>query len=347
DHLEQLDLQCQRQITDLVQKHRALVGQLQQTALALAAGAGEGARDVTEQLGLDQVRRQRAAVERQERLRRTRAALVDVLGDQRLANTGFALQKHLHVTAGDLPRLGENASGRRQAGHGRGMQQVVALTGVQLRRAVAQLFQLLQLVAFVLDAQQLGHVPDGADHVTHLAVLGEDRRAADQQALALTDALHQRQRLAFLEHSQRYRLRDDALLHQFLHVPANHVLAAQPGQPLVGAVDLEGETVGIGDVEAIVQRIDQLAKFGIVEIHQAALLQRRNRTFYARKRRRPRRFPDGAFCPDATQLIPESRCAASRYARAAIPESAATGWRSRSAGSLRRRWSATGSRGYR
>src|SRR5690606_7730591 len=29
DHLEQLDLQCQRQITDLVQKHRALVGQLQ------------------------------------------------------------------------------------------------------------------------------------------------------------------------------------------------------------------------------------------------------------------------------------------------------------------------------
>ena len=47
------------------------------------------------------------------------------------------------------------------------------------------------------------------------------------------------------------------------------------------------------------------------------------------------------------RFIPAPKFAASRYAHAATPGSAAAGWRSRSAAWRRQRWSATGSRGYR
>ena len=137
DHLEQLDLQRQRQITDLIEKNRALVRQLQQTALALTAGAGERARHIAEQLGLDQVLRQRTAVQRQKRLRRARAALVDVLSDQGLADAGFPLQQHLHVAGRDLPCLHEDSPRSGLVGDRGGIEQIVTLPGMQLGRAAA------------------------------------------------------------------------------------------------------------------------------------------------------------------------------------------------------------------
>jgi hypothetical protein len=54
-------------ITDLVEEHGAALGDFEQPFL-VGVGAGEGATHVPEQLGLEQIFRHRAAVERHHRL---------------------------------------------------------------------------------------------------------------------------------------------------------------------------------------------------------------------------------------------------------------------------------------
>jgi len=66
-HAQQLDLQVQRHLGDFVQEQRAARGAFEE-ALVLAVGAGEAALLVAEDLALDQVRRDRAAVHAEERL---------------------------------------------------------------------------------------------------------------------------------------------------------------------------------------------------------------------------------------------------------------------------------------
>ena len=61
-HAQQLGLHVGRQIADFVEKERAAVGQLE-TALAHRDRAREGAALVAEELGLDQRRRERRAVD--------------------------------------------------------------------------------------------------------------------------------------------------------------------------------------------------------------------------------------------------------------------------------------------
>ena len=53
-HPQQLDLQLQRQVTNFIQKNRAIVGQLE-AALAVCGSAGESPFAVPEQLALDEV----------------------------------------------------------------------------------------------------------------------------------------------------------------------------------------------------------------------------------------------------------------------------------------------------
>src|SRR5690606_42005810 len=67
---QQVRLQLQRQIADFIQKQRSPVGRLDASDLALV-GAGERALLMAEQLGLDQVLGNRAAVEGNEGLLRT------------------------------------------------------------------------------------------------------------------------------------------------------------------------------------------------------------------------------------------------------------------------------------
>ena len=66
EHAQQLGLQLQRQVADLVEEDGAVVGELE-AALAGGDGAGEGAPFVAEQLALDQRRRQRRAVDADQR----------------------------------------------------------------------------------------------------------------------------------------------------------------------------------------------------------------------------------------------------------------------------------------
>ena len=82
-----------RQGPEFVEEQGAAVGFLE-AAVAGLGGAGEAARFVAEQLGLDQVFRQRRAVHDDQRPRPARRQMVEALGDQLLA--GAALADHQH-----------------------------------------------------------------------------------------------------------------------------------------------------------------------------------------------------------------------------------------------------------
>jgi hypothetical protein len=71
-----------------------------------AAGAGEAALAVTEELALHQLGRDRAAVDRHEGPGRARAQAVDVARDDLLAGARFAVDEHRRLVARELFGLG-------------------------------------------------------------------------------------------------------------------------------------------------------------------------------------------------------------------------------------------------
>src|SRR3546814_7945508 len=86
---QQLGLQCQREVTDLVEEQRAAVGLVDPAQRALRR-AGEGAAVVSEQLAFHQVGGQRRAVDGDEGLLRAPAPGVDGTRQFALAGTRFA-----------------------------------------------------------------------------------------------------------------------------------------------------------------------------------------------------------------------------------------------------------------
>jgi hypothetical protein len=100
--LQQLDLGGRVGLADLVEEQRAAFCGLHQAGLALA-GIGEGALLVAEQLGLDQLRRQRAAVQLDEGHAHGAGPEVQRAGDQFLAGAGLAVDQHRRrVGVGEL-----------------------------------------------------------------------------------------------------------------------------------------------------------------------------------------------------------------------------------------------------
>src|SRR5262245_24119629 len=90
-HAQQLGLERQRQLADLVEEHGAALGAAQHTGLGLAR-TGERAAHVAEELALDEVARERAAVHRQEWPAAPREAM-DLTGDALLAGARLAAQE--------------------------------------------------------------------------------------------------------------------------------------------------------------------------------------------------------------------------------------------------------------
>ena len=101
DRAQQLRLHRQRQVADLVEEQRAAVGGLEE-ALAVVVRAGERALAVAEELGLEQVLGDRAAVDRHERHRAAHADFVDRAGDELLAGARLAGDEHRRHAASDL-----------------------------------------------------------------------------------------------------------------------------------------------------------------------------------------------------------------------------------------------------
>src|SRR5262245_52244252 len=90
---QQFDLQGRARLADLVQKDRPAFGLLEQ-AFLICDRAGEAPSRVAEELGFEQRFGQRAAIDRDEGLRRARAVAVYGAGDQFLARTRFADDQH-------------------------------------------------------------------------------------------------------------------------------------------------------------------------------------------------------------------------------------------------------------
>ena len=86
---QQLDLHALVKLADLVEEERAAIGDLEEP-LAVHIGTGEGPLAMAEELALDQVLGQRAAVDRDERAAGAIALLVEAARDQFLAGPGLA-----------------------------------------------------------------------------------------------------------------------------------------------------------------------------------------------------------------------------------------------------------------
>ena len=95
-HAQQLGLQERRHLADLVEHQRAAARQLEQADLVLQR-AGERALLVAEELRLDQVLRNRRAVDLDERALGAQAAQVQRVGDQFLAGAVLALDQDVGV----------------------------------------------------------------------------------------------------------------------------------------------------------------------------------------------------------------------------------------------------------
>ena len=111
ERAKELRLELERELADLVEEHGAAVGRLERSG-AIAVGAGEGAAHVTEELALDEVRADRAAVDDDERLLRARAALHDLGRDELLARAALALDEDVDVALRDLVEQREHPSHR-------------------------------------------------------------------------------------------------------------------------------------------------------------------------------------------------------------------------------------------
>ena len=95
---QQRRLQVQGQLAYLVEQQGAAIGTGDQADAAVAARTGEGAADMAEQFGLEQLIRQGAAVHCHEGPAPA-TGLVGVAGQQFLAGAGLALDQHRHAHA--------------------------------------------------------------------------------------------------------------------------------------------------------------------------------------------------------------------------------------------------------
>ena len=114
DGLEELGLQAERHETDLVEKHGAAVGGLEQAGLGLAR-IREGATLVAEQLGFEERLRDGGAVDVHEGAGRARPDTVDGPSDQPLAGPRLALDqdgKESRQAAGPLKERADVVSER-------------------------------------------------------------------------------------------------------------------------------------------------------------------------------------------------------------------------------------------
>ena len=111
---QQLHLQGGRELGDLVQEDRSFIGAAEQTQ-GIGHRAREGAAHVAEELGLQQVLRDRAAVDRDERPLGPRRQAMDGGGHQLLAGPALALDQHRRVRhrhlADDVLHLGHDLRG--------------------------------------------------------------------------------------------------------------------------------------------------------------------------------------------------------------------------------------------
>ena len=117
DRAQQARLQAEWHGADLVQEQRAAF-RVAEHAGVVARRAGECARSVPKELALDDLGRQRGAIQRHERLIATIAQRVDGAREDLLAGAGFAGDEHRRLMIRELPHaIGDRAHHRARADH--------------------------------------------------------------------------------------------------------------------------------------------------------------------------------------------------------------------------------------
>src|SRR5262245_463669 len=106
-HAQEPPLYLQRNLSYLIQKDRAAVGQLESPRLGRLR-AGDSALFVAEQLALDQRGRKRRAVDYNEGASVAQAALVNGVGEQLLPSPRLSLQQNGRIGRGDVQRVFEH-----------------------------------------------------------------------------------------------------------------------------------------------------------------------------------------------------------------------------------------------
>ncbi|MNP20395.1 hypothetical protein D3C76_1129650 [compost metagenome] len=115
DGPQQFDLHRQRQVCHFVEEQGAAVGRLEQSRF-IFDGAAEAAFSMAEKLAFHQLRRNRAAIDRDKGLVGPWSSLMNQAGDQFLATAGLATDVHRSLAAGQLvDLLAQIAHGRRVA----------------------------------------------------------------------------------------------------------------------------------------------------------------------------------------------------------------------------------------
>src|SRR5690606_17338720 len=100
EHPQQLALQVERDLADLVEEDRAAVGQLE-AAHTVPMRPRERALHVPEELAFEQLVRDRRAVDLDQRTLAARAARVDHVRDELLADARLALNQHARARLRD------------------------------------------------------------------------------------------------------------------------------------------------------------------------------------------------------------------------------------------------------
>ena len=177
-HAQQLDLQRQRHVADLVEENGAAAGRLEQP-LVVGGRASERTLDVAEQLRLEQLLGDRAAVDRDERLAGARAGPVDGARQQFLAGAALAEDHDAGVAAGHQARFAQDRFHLRAARDDLLAPRAFRSAVVGGGTADAELQRLLHLREQRLTVEGLGDVAEhaalsGGDGVGNRAVRRQD-----------------------------------------------------------------------------------------------------------------------------------------------------------------------------
>ena len=253
EHLQQLGLHGEGELADFVEEEGPLVGQLKHAGLAALGRAGEGAFFVAEQFGFHKRHGDGPAVYRDERFGAALAHVVDGLGRQRLAGSGFAEDEGDGFGAGGLGGF------LAQAAHGGAVSDEPGVHfGFEVLKArfVGEGFH-LQIGELALERLQFGHVADGGDDPPYIALFVKNGRAGVQAALAVGIVVEHGDRAFFDERAQGDAGFEAPLVHGFGHVLADDFLGAQPGDAFHRLVDAQGDAVGVDDPDPVVDGVEQ------------------------------------------------------------------------------------------
>jgi hypothetical protein len=189
-HLQELNLQRRRHFADLVKEQGAAMGGLKETRLALFAGAREGTALVAEELGFEELGRDRAAIDLDEGPILPGSFGVDQAGDDVLADAGFPLDQQRGVD----PRQAQAKINHCLHGGARPSDAIDALAfPAQLSELGTGAVQIsLSLAEPLLQGDEFGQVAGVDDDLADVAALVEERDTRRQHALACLGALHRR-----------------------------------------------------------------------------------------------------------------------------------------------------------